>query len=136
MFTKLLCVAALLSVSACVCGPKGEKKPTDRDDDYTPSAIVVPQPQVGYLIVHTERTLSHADDVQRWLHTPYDVYDEAGQRVRHVENSMSFSDEAPSVVELPPGRYLVRTSSPRVSFPALIATGRTFEVDAVATARR
>lgn len=60
------------------------------------------------LIVHTPTRLSHQDDVARYLHTGYHVYDSAGQWLQFVPNHMSFSDERPTPVELTPGRYLIR----------------------------
>jgi len=43
-----------------------------------------------------------------YQHTDYDVYNLAGKRIKHVFNTVGHYDEAPRVIALPAGDYLVK----------------------------
>lgn len=59
----------------------------------------------GYLKVYTQtedNAPSYTED-RYYLHTPYTIFTESGQKVRYVDNRK----EEPTVVSLPPGKYIV-----------------------------
>jgi hypothetical protein len=87
----------------------------------------------GYLVVHTE-TFTY-DRVENFydLYEPYDVLDQSGALVCHVENhSLSMEEGGPTRVSLPPGSYVIRASTKHgeVKIPAVIERGKLTSVTA------
>ncbi len=119
-------LSSLLLVLAACAGPRPSGRDLPVVDVGTGNAV---RPPTGLLVVHTDRVLSHKDDVSRHLHTPYDVYGPDGTYVLHVPNAQSFSDEAPTPVELPPGAYEVVTEHPPSRLRVTVLEGRLAEVD-------
>ncbi len=88
-------------------------------------------PGKGNLEVYTE-TEEYGDDmaVPFYRHTGYWIYQD-GKRLERVWNHQDVEDEDPSVVSLPPGRYLVRAQAERygpVEVPVVIEADRTTRV--------
>jgi hypothetical protein len=81
---------------------------------------------------HTCRDGNEFDPSPSWYqHTDYTVYNLNGKRVRHVFNSVGHYEEAPAVITVPPGRYLVSARAQgylRVKVPVVIESGRTTRV--------
>ncbi|MCI0651802.1 MAG: hypothetical protein L0Z55_07950 [Planctomycetes bacterium] len=91
------------------------------------------------LIVRTPTRLSHEDDVARYVHTGYDIYDDKGKWQQYVTNRVSFTDEGPVAVTLSPGRYLVglECGAPESRlFWVTVEPGAITEVDATTLPRK
>lgn len=80
----------------------------------------------------TERDGNEYDINPAWhQHSDYTVYSLRGQRVRHVFNSVGHYAEAPRVISLPAGKYLVKAHAKGdldIAVPVLIERGRTTKV--------
>jgi hypothetical protein len=66
-----------------------------------------------------------------YQHTDYNVYDLSGKRIKHVFNTVGHYDEAPCVITLPPGKYLVKAQGQgylQVVVPVVIESGPTTRV--------
>jgi hypothetical protein len=83
----------------------------------------------GALQVYTA-TETHADGDNTYYcpHSPYLIYNSAGQKARSVLNHVGTMDETPSTVFLPPGAYTVVAEAEgygRVRIPIVIQARRT-----------
>src|SRR5580692_1325102 len=82
--------------------------------------------------VQTERDGNEYDPNPAWYqHTDYTIYDSTGQRVQHVFNSVGHYSQAPNVISLPAGNYLVKARAQghlQVKVPVMIRSGRTTRV--------
>jgi len=86
----------------------------------------------GELQVFSSLTEQCEGDNPTWYqHTEYYIYDVRGKRVKHVNNTIGHYAEAPSLVALPAGRYVVKAQAKDylwVKVPVLIEPGRTTRV--------
>ena len=84
---------------------------------------------VGYLKVFTATTrVEVAVNSDFYPHMGYDIDDASGKKIRFVSNHTSSLDEAPSVVDLPPGTYTIVAESTwkgLVKLPVVIQPGET-----------
>jgi len=81
----------------------------------------------GYLKVYSATDESNDGDLRYYPHSSYIIYTTDGKLVRTVENHVSSSDEAPDVVALPGGSYVVTARSERdgdVQIPVGVAPGQ------------
>src|SRR5579863_6670906 len=82
----------------------------------------------GYLRVYSDtETHQIGQNTYYYPHTPYNIYDESGLRVKWVPNHIGDMDETPTVVKLPVGRYFVLAESSsygRVTVPIVIKEAR------------
>jgi hypothetical protein len=85
-----------------------------------------------YSALQTQRDGNEYDPDPAWYqHTDYMVYDLNGKRVRHVFNTVGHYEEAPNVITLPAGSYLVAARAQgllQVKVPVVIESGRTTRV--------
>jgi hypothetical protein len=85
-----------------------------------------------YSALQTRRDGNEYDPDPLWhQHTDYTVYDSDGKRVEHVFNTIGHYEEAPRVITLPAGRYVVSARAQgylRVRVPVEIEGGRTTRV--------
>jgi hypothetical protein len=66
-----------------------------------------------------------------YQHTDYYIYNDQNQRVQFVDNKLGHYDRTPRMVELPPGRYIVKARAKGylwVKVPVVVAAGKTTEV--------
>ncbi len=66
-----------------------------------------------------------------YQHSDYNIYNLQGKLVKHVGNAIGRYEQAPLVVALPSGNYLVRSRANdylRVEVPVIIERGRTTRV--------
>ena len=62
-----------------------------------------------------------------YQHADYTLYDQAGRRLRYVDNTVGNYERAPRIVTLPAGKYLVKAQADdylRVAVPVVIEPGR------------
>jgi len=72
-----------------------------------------------------------SEDPVWYQHTDYTIRDLHGRLVRRVDNTVGHYSQAPRVVTLPPGRYLVKAHAKdylQVEVPVTIERGRTTRV--------
>jgi hypothetical protein len=83
----------------------------------------------GRLLVFSAKAArGDGDDPTYYQHTDYSIYDSEGKRIKHVGNTTGHFDEAPRLVNLPPGTYLVKARAECydwVELPVVIKSGRT-----------
>lgn len=105
-------VVALIGIMLTLQGCSTEPPPID------PEAVVLtarfgpapPPPPSGGLRVKTEMEVvasGDGDDIQRWVHSGYDLFDADGRFVRHVANHISSTDGGLMTVTLTPGKYFI-----------------------------
>jgi hypothetical protein len=85
----------------------------------------------GRLQAFTEPSETVEDDVYYFPHSAYQIYTPDGKRFRYVWNHHTHQDEAPSVVTLPVGEYLIEANAEfcgRVVVPVVIKPNRTTRV--------
>ena len=86
----------------------------------------------GFLVVYSATETRYAGKFDKsYPHTPYLIFSQDGKRLKWVENSTVASDEAPTVVRLPAGSYVVRAQDDdygRVTVPVVIQDGQTTTV--------
>jgi hypothetical protein len=70
----------------------------------------------GYLIVYSATDRIIDGDVQYYPHSSYAIYTLDGRLVKTVANRVSDNDEAPDIVALPVGSYLVEARSAEEGF--------------------
>lgn len=70
----------------------------------------------GYLIVYSATDRIVDGDVQYYPHSSYAIYALDGKLVKTVANRVSDSDEAPEIVALPAGSYLIEARSEEEGF--------------------
>jgi hypothetical protein len=78
------------------------------------------------LVVRTE-----GDNPTWYQHTAYYIYDLHGKIVKHVDNTIGRYEQAPKLLPLPAGRYLVKAKANDflwVAVPVTIERGRTTRV--------
>ena len=66
-----------------------------------------------------------------YQHTDYYIYDDQNKPLKHVNNKVGHYDRAPRVVDLPPGRYIVKAKAKDylwIKVPVVIDPGKTTEV--------
>jgi hypothetical protein len=82
----------------------------------------------GQLEVFSAQTGRTEGDNPTWLqHTDYTIYNQQGQAVKRVRNTVGYYATAPHVISLPPGKYLVKAEAkdyPDVTVPVIIDRGR------------
>jgi hypothetical protein len=74
---------------------------------------------------------SEGDNPTWYQHTDYPIYDLRGKRLKHVDNTVGYYEQAPRRVALPTGRFLVKAQAHDYSWvvaPVLIQNGRTTRV--------
>ncbi len=103
-------------------------------DEPIPTITGVPAASVscGSLQIRTRTFPGSHDDVPRALHSGYTLSDSLGKHVQFVPNHRDRSDEWPSVIELPRGRYLVTLADPGRHPPKFwveIVAGEAIRVD-------
>ena len=94
--------------------------------------VVRPEPE-GRLVVRTDTVEFEEEAFTYYLHRPYEVYDEEGELVLRVSNSLGDYDETPSKVRLAPARYVLRVPTERsgtVEFETTVAAGAVTTIDA------
>ncbi|HEX4348942.1 MAG TPA: hypothetical protein VH251_01075, partial [Verrucomicrobiae bacterium] len=77
----------------------------------------------------TPRT--EGDDPTWYQHTDYTVYNQRGDAVKHVNNTVGHYATEPRLIDLPPGQYLVKAEAkdyPSVTVPVVIDPGRMTKV--------
>ncbi len=83
----------------------------------------------GYLQVFSDtETHQIGDDNYYYPHTGYSIHDQSGKVVQYVPNHIGDMDEAPSLVNVPAGKYNIVARSAsygRVTVPVIIESGRT-----------
>ena len=63
----------------------------------------------GHLLVFSAKEpRADGDDPIYYQHSDYWIYDSRGKRVKYVGNTTGHFDEAPRMVQLPPGPYTVK----------------------------
>src|SRR6266436_7170110 len=63
----------------------------------------------GYLMVFSAKEArGDGDDPIYYQHSDYFIYDSQGKRIKYVGNTTGHFDEAPRLVQLPPGTYTVK----------------------------
>lgn len=119
----LFCAAGTACLAGCVSGPAA-LAPVGPGPGGRPAAG-----SDGYVEVFTA---THRVDVDFEAyfnpHLSYEIEDASGRTVKSVANHSSDMDEAPDVVALPPGRYVVVGQSTwcgLVAVPVVIERGRT-----------
>jgi hypothetical protein len=70
----------------------------------------------GYLIVYSATDRIVDGDVQYYPHSSYAIYTLDGKLIKTVANRVSDSDEAPEIVALPAGSYLIEARSEQEGF--------------------
>ncbi len=74
---------------------------------------------------------TEGDNPTWYQHTAYYIYDPYGKMVKHVDNTVGRYEQAPKLVPLPAGRYLVKAKANNflwVAVPVTIERGRTTRV--------
>ncbi len=74
---------------------------------------------------------TEGDNPAWYQHTAYYIYDLHGKMVKHVDNTVGRYEQAPRLVALPPGKYLVKAKANDflwVAVPVTIEPGRTTRV--------
>src|SRR5262245_22864493 len=101
----LLCVGSFLAATSCgvVSPPEVDVREIQPVARFAPSA---PAP-VGILRVNTATHETSWEDLSYDIHDGYDIYDDHGKLVEHVENRRSPTDEDVMDVRLPAGAYFV-----------------------------
>lgn len=85
----------------------------------------------GFLRVYTATTDEASGEISYQVHTPYWVYDEAGRKVKSVQNHVGITDQRPMTALLPSGRYRVFARADGfglVTVPVVISAGMLTEV--------
>jgi hypothetical protein len=67
----------------------------------------------GYLTVYSATDRAEDGDLEYYAHSSYTIYTVDGNLFKRVENHMSATDEAPEMVSLPVGSYIVEARSNR-----------------------
>jgi hypothetical protein len=67
----------------------------------------------GSLVVYSATDAFDDGDVPYYAHSSYTIYTADGKLFKNVENHMSNSDEAPEIVTLPMGSYVIEARSER-----------------------
>jgi hypothetical protein len=70
----------------------------------------------GYLVVYSATDRIIDGDVQYYPHSSYAIYTLDGKLLKTVANRVSDSDEAPDIVALPAGSYLIEARSEEEGF--------------------
>jgi len=81
----------------------------------------------GYLTVYSATDRSEDGGLEYYAHSSYAIYTVDGKLLKRVENHMSPTDEAPEIVSLPTGSYIVEARSERDGYirePVTINDGR------------
>jgi hypothetical protein len=65
----------------------------------------------GYLTVYSATDRFEDGELQYYAHSPYAIYTIGGKLFKRVENHLSATDEAPEMVSLPIGSYIVEARS-------------------------
>lgn len=143
---RMIILLAAVSLTACAIPRDVRLDPAGPHPDLGTGNVTREESASGVLVVYTSRVRVDQDgrlyqlpnDLD-WgsshsVHTGYAIYDLHGQLLRKVPNHspLVISDEGPSEVALPPGRYLLlldRTESEGRSFWVTIETRRRTEVD-------
>jgi hypothetical protein len=71
------------------------------------------------------------DNPTWYQHTGYYIYNRQGKRLKHVANTVGYYAQAPRVITLPAGQYLVKAQAKDylwVEVPVIIDPGRTTRV--------
>jgi hypothetical protein len=108
----LLCATLLFAGFAAMTGCASDLKvttlaPVTPDSNRAPAGNVT-----GFLVVYSDtESPIMTDDVMYYPHTGYKIYDSHGVYVRYVQNHVSATDESPSRVALPAGKYTIRARS-------------------------
>jgi hypothetical protein len=64
-------------------------------------------------------------------HTDYYLFDQRGDELKHVDNAVGHYATAPRLINLPPGRYLVKAQAKNylwAKVPVVVEAGRTTRV--------
>ena len=96
-----------------------------------PRGVETDSPEGRLDVFSAWRSHSEGDDPPWFQPTDYYVYDQHGQMVEHVGNSVGRYNSRPRTVMLPPGNYIVKAQAQeyfRVEIPVLIEAGRTTRV--------
>jgi hypothetical protein len=99
----------------------------DRSACVAPARVRRPR----YLRVYTATRDVQSGRLPYQVHTPYWVFNDAGQQVRSVVNYVGDTDQAPMLVSLSSGRYRVLAEAAgygRVTVPVVITAGMLTEV--------
>jgi hypothetical protein len=131
----LILVAGLLTIGCIGCSHEPDVLAITPDVPTLGTARPA-RPWISSLVVSTERwidlNLASGDDGTVLRPTGYLLYDEQGVRIRYVRNYIGATDTEPMVLDLPPGRYLVRPDKPYTRPPVfwvVVEAGKTTEVD-------
>ena len=137
---------ALVAMTACAVPLDSRIDPADPYPPVRIGTVVREGSENGVLVVYTstvrvdlEGRLYHRPNDLGWgsshsVHTGYSIYDPSGRLVEEVPNHtpLVVSDEGPTEVVLPAGRYLVRldgTEGEHRAFWVTIDARRRTEVD-------
>ena len=84
---------------------------------------------MGYLQVFSAtETHQVGDDTTYYPHTGYSILSGSGTMLTYVVNHIGTTDESPTVIRVPPGRYQIVAEANgygRVTVPVVIRPGRT-----------
>jgi hypothetical protein len=108
-------VAGLLMIGLLGCTVQPEVLPIT--PDYPTLGVFRPTfPWQSRLIVNTETWIDYnlgSGDLGTVLRpTGYTLFDDQGIEIRYVRNYIGVTDSEPTLLELAPGRYLVRPDKP------------------------
>ena len=71
------------------------------------------------------------DDPVWYQHSSYDLYDSHGRRLKHVYNVVGYYEQAPRLITLPAGKYVVKAQAKDylwVEVPVVIQPGETTRI--------
>ncbi len=74
---------------------------------------------------------SEGDDPPWYQHANYNIYDQQGKLLKHVNNTIGYYESAPRLIVLPAGEYLVKAPASDylwVSVPVRIEGGQTTRI--------
>jgi hypothetical protein len=96
-----------------------------------PAALENPAKK-GQLEVFSALTPRTEGNNPTWYqHTDYTIYNLHGRTVKHVNNTIGYYSSEPRLINLPPGKYLVKAEAedyPSVTVPVIIDSGRITKV--------
>jgi hypothetical protein len=133
MLRQAVCV--VLAGGMSTLGACASTTPLQLHDAVGPAHLHVqadPAPQ-GHLMVYSVSYVGSEDaDIERLVHSSYEIYAPDGQLVRSVDNQSGLYGSEPTLESLPPGRYQVTADAyrvGRVSVPVVVELNRTTVVD-------